>query len=302
MVTPLLLEALLEAYVFRRAVCAILSYSQQKPFATFSRALRREKSHYLPSFKAHLLALPSYRRFPSDEEFRREIQIRNLYKLNKSCSYWLHRLGNLTLTGYNPVLGNRPFLDKRDGKGGFAKSPLHLNEGLSQLERWDVDAMRLRGERLAERALAVWPAPQLSEEQRLAYQPAGSRSKATAYTLADHPQLASPVIRAVFDALDARIRSLDPNVSQEILKLYIAYKANQLRRHCSSGQATPPQLNMPFPELDDPKGMASNVAGIGRWGNGDFEIGVATLDEVPYALGLILQSLERQLDDAPEVP
>lgn len=155
----------------------------------------------------------------------------------------------------NPELGDRPFLDKRDGKGGFAKSPLHLNEGLGQLERWDVDAMRRRGERLAERALAVWPAPQLSEEQRLAYQPARSRSKATPYTLADHPQLASPVIRAVFDALDAGIRSLDPNVSQEILKLSIAYKAEtnfvdivpQAKRLRLS-------LNMPFPELDDAPG------------------------------------------------
>ncbi len=166
----------------------------------------------------------------------------------------------------NPELGDRPFLEKRDGKGGFAKSPLHLNEGLGQLERWDVDAMRRRGERLAERALEVWPAPQLSEEERLAYQPARSRSKATPYTLADHPQLASPVIRADFDALDAGIRSLDPNVSQEILKLTIAYKAEtnfvdivpQAKRLRLS-------LNMPFPELDDPKGVATNVAGIGRW-------------------------------------
>ena len=40
-----LLEALrlLEADVFRRAVCAIPSNSQQKTFATFSRALRREQ-------------------------------------------------------------------------------------------------------------------------------------------------------------------------------------------------------------------------------------------------------------------
>lgn len=106
------------------------------------------------------------------------------------------------------------------------------------------------------------------------------------------------MIRAVFDALDAGIRSLDPNVSQDILKLYIAYKAEtnfvdivpQAKRLRLS-------LNMPFPELDDPKGVATNVAGIGRWGNGDVEIGVATLDEVPYALGLIRQSLERQLDD-----
>lgn len=135
--------------------------------------------------------------------------------------------------------------------------------------------MRLRGERLANWALAVWPAPQLSEEQRLTYQPARSRSKATAYALADHRQLASPVIRAVFDALDAGIRSLDPNVSQDILKLTIAYRAEtyfvdivpQAKRLRLS-------LNMPFPELDDPKGA-----------------------EVPYAIGLIRQSLERQLEE-----
>jgi predicted transport protein len=56
-------------------------------------------------------------------------------------------------------------------------------------------------------------------------------------------------------------------------------------------------LNMPFPELDDPKGLAKNVAELGRWGNGDVELGVASLEEVPYALGLIRQSLERQLEE-----
>jgi len=343
-----LLEALrlLEAYVFRRAVCAIPSNSQQKTFATFSRALRREPGHYLPSFKAHLLDLPSYRRFPSDEEFRREIQIRNLYKFNKSCSYWLrrlenhqrkepiavadytiehilpqnpelsaawrealgpdwrqlqeewlHRLGNLTLTGYNPELSDRSFIDKRDHQeGGFRTSPLRLNQGLGQLERWGADAIRSRGETLALRALEVWAAPQLSDEKRQQYKPA--KSQAASYTLEDHPQLANPQVREIFDALDARIRALDDNVTQEVLKLYIAYKAEtnfvdvvpQAKRLRLS-------LNMPFPDLDDPRGLAKNVTGIGRWGNGDVEIAVASLEEVPYAVGLIRQSLDRQLED-----
>jgi len=343
-----LLEALrlLEAYVFRRAVCAIPSNSQQKTFATFSRALRLEPGHCLASFKAHLLDLPSYRRFPSDEEFRREIQIRNLYKFNKSCSYWLrrlenhqrkeliavadytieqilpqnpelsstwqqalgpdwrqiqeewlHRLGNLTLTGYNPELSDRSFLEKRDHQqGGFRTSPLRLNHGLGQLERWDADAIRARGETLAQRALEVWAAPLLSDEQRQRYKP--TKGQETTYTLADHPQLANRQIREVFEALDARIQALDPNVTQEVLKLYIAYKAEtnvvdivpQVKRLRLS-------LNMPFTELDDPRGLAKNVAGIGRWGNGDVELGIATLEEVPYAIGLIRQSLERQLDD-----
>jgi hypothetical protein len=56
-------------------------------------------------------------------------------------------------------------------------------------------------------------------------------------------------------------------------------------------------LIMPFPDLDDPKGLAKNVTGIGRWGNGDVEVALANLEEVPYAVGLIRQSLERQLED-----
>lgn len=27
--------------------------------------------------------------------------------------------------------------------------------------------------------------------------------------------------------------------------------------------------SMPFAELDDPRGIAKNVAGVGRWGNGE---------------------------------
>lgn len=84
--------------------------------------------------------------------------------------------------------------------------------------------MRQRGEILAARALEVWTSPQLSEEQRQSYRQL-SRREAAGYSLDDHPQLANPQIREVFDELDARIRALDPNVSQEVLKLTIAYKA-----------------------------------------------------------------------------
>ena len=63
---------LVESYVFRRAICTIPTNSLNKTFATFGRALQKE--HYLESIRAHFLLLPSYRRFPNDDEFRREIQ------------------------------------------------------------------------------------------------------------------------------------------------------------------------------------------------------------------------------------
>ena len=82
---------LVEAYVFRRAVCSIPTNSLNKTFGTFGRALQKDR--YLESVQAHLLTLPSYRRFPGDEEFKREIVVRDLYNFPRR-SYWLRRLEN----------------------------------------------------------------------------------------------------------------------------------------------------------------------------------------------------------------
>lgn len=73
---------------------------------------------------------------------------------------WLHTLGNLTLTGYNSEYSDRPFLEKRDMKGGFAESPLRLNQDLGKLSLWNEDTIQRRGDRLAQQALRIWPMPQ----------------------------------------------------------------------------------------------------------------------------------------------
>jgi len=75
---------------------------------------------------------------------------------------WLHTLGNLTLTGYNSEYSDRPFLEKRDMPGGFAQSPLLLNQGLGQLEAWNEQTIKERGDRLAQQALGIWPLPKLT--------------------------------------------------------------------------------------------------------------------------------------------
>ena len=45
-----------------------------------------------------------------------------------------------------------------------------------------------------------------------------------------------------------------------------------------------------------PKGVANDVTKKGRWGNGDIEVDIKSVDEIPYAIGLVRQSLENQLD------
>jgi uncharacterized protein with ParB-like and HNH nuclease domain/predicted transport protein len=82
---------LVESYVFRRAICAIPTNSLNKTFAGMAQSLKKDR--YLESVHAAFLMLPSYRRFPRDEEFQDKFKCRDLYHF-RSCSYWLRRLEN----------------------------------------------------------------------------------------------------------------------------------------------------------------------------------------------------------------
>jgi uncharacterized protein with ParB-like and HNH nuclease domain/predicted transport protein len=333
---------LIEGYVFRRSVCGIATNSLNKTFANAGKELKKDR--YLESLRAHFLLLPSYRRMPNDEEFRREIQTRDLYSF-RTRSYWLrklenhgrkepvavdeytiehimpqnenlcaewqqalgadwkrvqeellHTLGNLTLTGYNSELSDRPFNEKCTIPGGFKESPLRLNEGLGQLPTWDEAAIRARAGRLADKALTVWPTPKLDAQTLDAYRP--DVAATSFYTINDHPFLLASGMREVFAAFRKEVLALDPCVSEEFLKLYVAYKAEtnfvdvipQAKRLRLS-------IKLPFAELKDPRGICRDVTDLGRWGNGDVEVALADLAELPYVMGLVRQAFERQMGD-----
>jgi predicted transport protein len=54
---------------------------------------------------------------------------------------------------------------------------------------------------------------------------------------------------------------------------------------------------MAFPEINDPKGICKDTTGLGRWGNGDVEVGLSSLDELPYVMGLVRQAYEKQMGE-----
>lgn len=339
---------LVESYVFRRAICAIPTNSLNKTFAGMSRTLKKDR--YLESVQAAFLMLPSYRRFPSDNEFQREIKVRDLYNF-RSRSYWLrrlenhgrkervmvedytiehilpqnealtkdwqaelgpdwkriqqtwlHTLGNLTLTGYNSEYSDRPFAYKRDvvtdkdgNLVGFAHSPLKLNLGLGKVAAWDETAIKVRADRLAADAAKVWSSPHLPTDILEAYRPATSKP-GQQYTIADHSNLGIGPMRELFETFRKAVLALDPCVSEEYLKLYVAYKAE------TNFVDVVPQtkrlllvLNLGIEDIEDPKGLCRDISNIGRWGNGDVEVGLSRPDELPYVLGLVRQSFDRQM-------
>ena len=332
---------LVEAYVFRRSVCAIPTNSLNKTFATFGRMLQKDR--YIESIQAHLLNLPSYRRFPGDEEFKRELSTRDLYNFprrsywlrrlenhdrkehvpvdeytiehilpqneNLSAMWreelgpewqivqgtWLHTLGNLTLTGYNTEYSDRPFGEKRDMQGGFKESPLRLNDELGTLNTWNESAIYQRAKRLAELAAQVWAPPVLTPEVLDAYRPEVKHP--TGYTLDDHSHLAlgSPM-RPLFEMFRKAVLALDSCVSEEVLKCYIAYKAeSNFVAVVSQKSRLKLSINLHFHELYDPRGLAKDVTNIGHWGNGDIEVSLGTLEELPYVMGLVRQAFEKQM-------
>ncbi len=82
---------LVESYVFRRAICGIPTNSLNKTFATIYKEI--DTSNYLESFKASLLLKDSYRRFPNDEEFMKELFIKDVYNI-RNRNYLLAKLEN----------------------------------------------------------------------------------------------------------------------------------------------------------------------------------------------------------------
>lgn len=71
-------------------------------------------------------------------------------------SEWLHTLGNLTLSAYNPELYNHPFGAKREE---YARSNITITRQLASSSFWREDEIQARGVSLAESATKIWPGP-----------------------------------------------------------------------------------------------------------------------------------------------
>lgn len=68
----------------------------------------------------------------------------------------VHTLGNLTLTGYNATMSNKPFDIKKDQ---LHKSGLAMNQEIALAQRWGREEIHARASHLAKRIAAIWPGP-----------------------------------------------------------------------------------------------------------------------------------------------
>jgi uncharacterized protein with ParB-like and HNH nuclease domain/predicted transport protein len=209
---------------------------------------------------------------------------------------YLHTLGNLTLTAYNSELSYRPFKVKKTINGGFNTSPLFLNESVRSEETWNGDAILKRGKVLAERACKIWLSPNLSNERLRLYNEAEEKQEESVYTIEHYEYLKDDMLN-LYQQLEKRILNIDSSVRVEFKKLYIAFKSQtnfvdmvpQKKRLRLS-------LNMEFSKIRDPNGLCKDVSGLGRWGNGDVEVGIDNVNDLDGIMSLITQAFEQQVE------
>jgi uncharacterized protein with ParB-like and HNH nuclease domain/predicted transport protein len=210
---------------------------------------------------------------------------------------YLHTLGNLTLTRYNSEYSDRPFSEKKLMEGGFAQSPLRLNAFIGKADVWNEAAIRSRAELLASEANDIWPSLKMSpkeiEKWSKKIEPEKHKSS---YEEHDHEFLSRPHVKELFESLRKEVLAIDPAVSETFLKYWIAYKVDtNFVDIVPKAKGLRLSLNMRFSDVEDPKGMTEDISGKGRWGNGDVSVHFRKLEDLPYIMGLIRQSYDRQL-------
>jgi uncharacterized protein with ParB-like and HNH nuclease domain/predicted transport protein len=80
-----------EAYIVRRAICEIPTNSLNKTFITMKRSIKYDD--YLNSLKMAFIKLDTYKKFPTDSEFKEAFLAKNIYKM-RIANYLLVKLEN----------------------------------------------------------------------------------------------------------------------------------------------------------------------------------------------------------------
>lgn len=74
-------------------------------------------------------------------------------RFNEVYSKYLHTIGNLTLTGYNPELSNKSFAEKKDI---YEDSNFCITRMVLEYNQWNENSVKNRAERLYKMAEKIW--------------------------------------------------------------------------------------------------------------------------------------------------
>jgi predicted transport protein len=208
---------------------------------------------------------------------------------------WLHRLGNLTLTGYNSTYSDRPFSEKKSIAGGFEESSVRLNKYVREQQEWTPNEIERRGKELATRALSIWPMLVVDKALIDAAEEADKRSVAKQQDTGKVPM--STAARGLFDLLRAKVLEIDGDIIELAEGKSVSYHGPTffLEVLPRKNRITL-LLALDFNEADDASGFVQDASQHKFFVNAEYEGGVHCAiwgpEDIEKAIPIIRQARE----------
>ena len=171
---------------------------------------------------------------------------------------WLHRLGNLTLTGYNTTYSDRDFDEKKTIEGGFADSSVRLNKFVREQTVWTPKEMTTRTNELVKRALKAWPPLRVDKTLVDAADHSEMRKLAARQDLTKIRMTADA--KALYEALRAQVMTIGTDILELAEPNSISYHGPAFFLEVlPRAHKLTLLLALDFNEVDDPSGLAKDA-------------------------------------------
>lgn len=171
---------------------------------------------------------------------------------------WLHRLGNLTLTGYNSTYSDKDFEEKKTIEGGFSDSSVRLNKFVRERPVWTPTEMSARTKDLAKRALKVWPPLKVDQALIDAAAHLEMRNRAARQDIGKIKM--TPNAKALFEELRLQVMWLDSDIVELAEAKSVSYHGPAFFLEVlPRAHKLTLLLALDFNEVVDPSGLAKDA-------------------------------------------
>lgn len=209
---------------------------------------------------------------------------------------WVHRLGNLTLTGYNSEYSDRAFEEKKAMPKGFNDSPLRLNRSIREQGRWTATEIEARGKALAQQAVKVWPGLSVDLDAVREAEMEERRASAARYSI--ETVGFDPEARVLFEAIRPHLMALGDDVLELCGAKSVVYRVfDHFVEVLPRSRRIQLLVNIDFDDIDDPSGLARDASDNAFVANasesGDVLFSLRDVAQVPAAMHVVQQAYQR---------
>lgn len=230
---------------------------------------------------------------PQNEKLNKDWQLMLGKDWKALQATWLHRLGNLTLTGYNSTYSDRSFEEKKTMPKGLEESAVRLNKYVREQLVWTQVEIEKRGKKMTEKALEIWPALKVDPAAIEAAKQAELRELAAKCDVGKVPMTIAA--RQLFEILSPQIHSIDSKILKLAELKSVSYHADGFfleilpRKHSLSLL-----LPLDHSEITDPHGLATDAT---VWKfifyakyEGGVLLSIGNAQDIDHAMPIIRQS------------